>query len=41
MIIFAAKKMQGTYIAECNSKLSYLSTDNNTVLHCSSKLNLK
>lgn len=41
MIIFAAKKIHGTYIAECNSKLSYLGTDNNMVLHCSSKLNLK
>lgn len=30
--IFAAKKIQSTYTAQCNSKLSYLGTDNNTVL---------
>lgn len=39
--ISAAKKTHSTYIAQCNSKLSYLGTDNNTVLDYSSKINLK
>lgn len=41
MIIFAAKNIHSTYTAQSNSKLSYLGTDNNMVLHYSFNLNLK